>query len=512
MSKFINYCAKNYFLSRKIHLQIIRKESVKYQHHWFRYLSSKGINTVFGNDFGIHKNLSYYDFTQNIPLQDYNSLLPYIENIEKGGQQILTQNSIKWLAKSSGTSDTKSKFIPVSKETLSINNYVSAKDVLTTYCSLFPDTQLFSGRGLLLGGSFQPRPLPSSLPIGDISAILLNYMPALTDLLRASTRKILLCDDWNKKLKLLAQSTYNQNITSLSGVPSWLFMVLKEVLNITHKTYIKEVWQHLELFMHGGVSFAPYKEEYNKLIGHEHTFFMNTYNASEGFFGFQDQKEEEDLLLLTDNAVFYEFIPVNKVGDLNTKAIPLEEVKTRQNYAIIITTASGLWRYVIGDTLMFTSVNPYRFRITGRTTHYINAFGEEVIIDNAEKALSKACEATGSTFADYTAAPHFAEESNPNNCHEWLIEFITAPKDISLFINALDSSLKQLNSDYEAKRTDNLLLSSPIVHQAKQGLFLSWLKTKNKLGGQYKVPRLQNDRKILNELLIMNKKNITFVP
>lgn len=499
--KFINKPVRYFFSSQEKRIHTLREAPSQMQEKWFRYLIAHGADTVFGKGHGLTKDASYNDFRKAIPLQNYPSLTPYIERVIKGESNVLWDTKIKFLAKSSGTTDSKSKFIPVSNESLKYNNYLAAMDSLTFYCNFFPENNFFSGKALALGGSFQKMPPDSPVKIGDVSAILLDEMPRLGDFLKASNREVLLHDDWNVKLGLLAKTSYKQNVTSLSGVPSWILLVLKEVLRISGKSNIFEVWPNLEVFFHGGVSFAPYVEEYKKIIPEGRLFYMNMYNASEGFFGFQDQKEKDDLILLTDHGIFYEFIPMNEVGVLNQDPVSLEEVQTGVNYALVITTTAGLWRYVIGDTVMFTSTSPYRFKITGRTMHYINAFGEELVVDNADKALKKACEKTGASFSDYTAAPVFLESEQNKACHEWLIEFITLPSDMDEFVRILDSSLKELNSDYEAKRTGDLILKLPMVHIAPQDTFLKWLDRKNHLGGQHKVPRLQNDRRIIEELL-----------
>jgi hypothetical protein len=373
--------------------------------------------------------------------------------------------------------------------------------VLTFYCNLFPETELFTGKGITLGGSRQSLKGKTTLQCGDISAVLMENMPVLSEILKAPAKEILLEPDWNKKLPLIAAHTAKENITSLSGVPSWMLLVMKQLLLITGKQYVHEVWPNLELYMHGGVAFAPYKEEYKQLFVKGNVFFMNVYNASEGFFGFQDQQYSDDLLLLTDHAVFYEFIESIESDSDNKKVIPLSDVELGKNYAIVITTAAGLWRYQIGDVIRFTSLNPYRFKIVGRTTQYINVFGEELIVDNADKALAAACQTTQAVVSEYTAAPVYLNCETQTACHEWIIEFIQLPANMAHFTEILDQELKKVNSDYEAKRSQNLMLQEPYIHAVPQGTFLKWLALHNKLGGQYKVPRLQNDRQLLEEIL-----------
>lgn len=499
-----NLLLRSYFLLRKERVENTRQNPIQNQNKWFKYLLKHGNNTVFCQTFDINKETPYSIFSKNIPLQNYNTLSPYIEKVMRGEQNVLWDTPIRWMAKSSGTTESKSKFIPVSRESLWINNYRCAQDSLTCYSLLFPKNRFFSGKSLALGGCFQEKSENAMVEIGDISAILLKNMPEIGDLLKASHRKILLHNDWNEKLPLLAESTVRQNVTSISGVPSWMLLVLKEVLKISGKEHIKEVWPNLELFFHGGVSFDPYREEYNKMIPDGSIFYMNMYNASEGFFGFQDQIDSDEMLLLTDCGVFFEFIPMDEVGVIGQQAIPLEDVKIGQNYAVVINTPAGLWRYIIGDTVKFSSVSPYRFKITGRTMHYINAFGEELIVDNADKALRWACEQTGASFTDYTAAPVFLEKENSEAGHEWIIEFSKEPEDLQYFAKLLDEKLQSLNSDYETKRTGELILNMPKIHSAKQGTFIRWLETRGHLGGQHKVPRLQNDRKIIEQLLESN--------
>lgn len=499
--QIFNLPIRTYFSLRSDRLRILHEEQCATQAKWLSYLLTNGEKTQFGREHGLHSKMSYTDFANHVPLQTYNSLFPYIERIIRGEDYILWNNKINWVAKSSGTTAARSKFIPVSMESLKFNNYMAARDNLTGYCALFPDTNMFAGKGITLGGSFQEASPDFKVKCGDVSAILMDNMPVIGDFLKAPGREILLQENWHKKLKLIAQNTVNENITSISGVPSWMLLVLKEVLNLTNKKHILEVWENFEVYFHGGVAFAPYKEEFQKLFPLEKVFYLNVYNASEGFFGFQLQKENDDLILLTDHAVFYEFVPaVTSSVPREKKAIPLSEVEIGQNYAMIITTAAGLWRYEIGDTIQFTSKNPYKFKITGRTTQYINTFGEELIVDNADQAIEAACRQTDAIFAEYSAAPIFFGGEKQYAAHEWLIEFLKQPADIQQFTQILDQTLKQLNSDYEAKRTGNLMLREPQIKIAPQGTFMRWLERKNKLGGQHKVPRLQNDRKIMEEI------------
>jgi len=497
--QFLNAPIRAYFGLREERIVSLYEHALETQEKWFTFLIRNGLKTKFGHDFGFTPNMSYEAFQRNVPIQNYNALYPYIERIIKGEDDVLWNSKVEWVAKSSGTTQAKSKYIPVTNDSLKLNNYLSAKDSLTFYIELFPETELFAGKGITLGGSIQNMETETKIKCGDISAVLMENMPAIGEYLKAPNKDVLLNDNWNTKLHLIAEHTVNENITSISGVPSWMLLVLKEVLKISGKSKIEEVWPNLELFFHGGVAFHPYREEYNKLLSHS-VFFMNMYNASEGFFGLQDQRFCDDLLLLTDNGVFYEFLEIDEMGVTKKQAIPLQEVKLHQQYALVMTTPAGLWRYEIGDTIMFTSLRPYRFQITGRTTHYINAFGEELIMDNANKAIAEACRQTDAILTEFTAAPVFLKTNQSEGRHQWLIEFSKQPDDIEKFRIVLDQTLKSLNSDYEAKRTGNLLLDAPEIIIAAEGTFMKWLTEKNKLGGQYKVPRLQNDRKLMEEM------------
>jgi len=497
----LNLAIRGYFSIRDERIVALYENQLQTQANWFYYMLKNGAKTTYGKAFGLHDALSYEQFREHLPIQNYTTLWPYIQRVIEGERSVLWPTKIGWVAKSSGTTSAQSKYLPVSDESLKLNNYLAAQDVLTFYCNLFPETEMFEGKGITLGGSKQLLEGKAVVQCGDISAILMENMPVLGEILKAPAKEILLEPDWNKKLPQIAAHTVKENITSISGVPSWMLLVMKELLNITGKQYIHEIWPNLELYMHGGVAFAPYKDEYKQLFAKGDVFFMNVYNASEGFFGFQDQRSSEDLLLMTDHAVFYEFIELEEAGSNSKKAISLSEVELYKNYAILITTAAGLWRYEIGDTIRFTSLNPYRFKIVGRTTQYINCFGEELIVDNADKALAIACEATQAVVAEYTAAPVYLNSKTKTACHEWIIEFTKPPTDIAQFTDILDQALKKVNSDYEAKRSLNLMLQKPYLHIAPQGTFLKWLASHNKLGGQYKVPRLQNERIILEEIL-----------
>ncbi|HEY4798201.1 MAG TPA: GH3 auxin-responsive promoter family protein, partial [Bacteroidia bacterium] len=440
-------------------------------------------------------------FSNRVPLQDYESIKPYIERIRRGEQNVLWNSEIKWFAKSSGTTSDKSKFIPVSSESLEECHFKGGKDMVAIYCNNYPETELFTGKNLALGGSHYTDNFDDYQSYhGDVSAILMQHLPLWAEFLRAPELSIALLSNFEEKLDKMARATMKENVTSIAGVPSWMNVLLKHILGISGKKNIKEVWPNLEVYFHGGVNFSPYKENFKQMFGKGNVHHVELYNASEGFFGLQDQRKSSELLLMLDYGIYYEFIPADEVNSENEKTIPLHEVKTGYNYEIVISTNGGLWRYRLGDTIKFTSTNPYRFRITGRTKHFLNAFGEEVIIDNTEKALKIACEKTNALVKEYTVAPVFME-NDQSGAHEWLIEFERKPDDLNYFTEVLDNALKSLNSDYEAKRFNNFVLRLPLVRAMKEGTFYNWLKKKNKLGGQNKIPRLSSDRRYVEEII-----------
>jgi hypothetical protein len=446
---------------------------------------------------------NYEAFSERLPIVSYEEIEPQIERSRMGEQNIFWPTHVKWFAKSSGTTNAKSKFIPVSSEALEDCHYKSGKDLLCLYLNNNENSQLFNGKSLRLGGSKELYKNNGTF-FGDLSAILIDNMPFWAELSSTPSNKVSLMSDWETKMQAIIQESILENVTSLAGVPSWMLVLLNRVLEETGKNHLFEVWENLEVYFHGGVSFVPYAEQYHKLLPRKQFKFYEIYNASEGFFAIQDRNNADDLLLMLDYGIFYEFIPMDLYGTEAQKCIPLWEVETNTNYAIIITTNAGLWRYKIGDTVRFTSTNPYRIRITGRTKHHINAFGEELIIENAEEALKSICIKTGAEIMDYTAAPIFMS-GKEKGAHEWIIEFRKEPEDIEYFTEFLDNALKSLNSDYEAKRYNNMTLKMPKVHVARTDLFYDWLKLKGKLGGQHKIPRLSNERIYIDELLQMNK-------
>ncbi len=490
----------SWFLKKRIH-QI--ELFMKYPNDVQEELLLRLINTAKNTEFGIKKEFTtihkYTDFRKKVPIQQYETFEPFIERSRKGTQNLFWPTPIKWFAKSSGTTNAKSKFIPVSDDALEYCHLKAGKDMLCLYINNNPKTQLFTGKGLRLGGSSEVYQDNGS-HFGDLSAIITENLPFWADFSSAPSQQVALMAEWETKMEAIVNETINENITSLVGVPSWMLVLLNRVLEKTGKENILEVWPNLEVYFHGGVNFNPYREQYKKLIPKADFNYYEIYNASEGFFAIQDRQGSKELLLMLDYGIFYEFIPMEHYKGEDSTAIPLSEVKKGINYAILITTNGGLWRYLIGDTVKFTATDPYRIKITGRTKHHINVFGEELIIENAEEALRTACEKTNAIISDYTVGPIFMEGKEKGG-HEWIIEFTKEPKVMAKFTEILDEALKGINSDYEAKRYLNMTLMLPLVHKAKKGLFYSWLKKKGKLGGQHKVPRLSNSRAFVEELL-----------
>ena len=471
------------------------------QRNVLQHLVTQAQYTEFGRKYKFSRLFTVKDFKERIPIHEYDDLKPYIQRMMAGEENILWNTPINWFAKSSGTTSDKSKFISISEESLKDIHFKASKDVLTNYYKNFPDSDLLTGKSLVVGGSHQVNSLDEDIQYGDLSAVLMQNTPFWGNWIRTPELSIALLDEWESKIEQLAKSTIDENVTSLAGVPTWTIILIKKILEISGKKTLKEVWPNLELYMHGGVSFTPYRDQINQLIGTPINY-LEMYNASEGFFAAQNMPDDEGLLLFTDHGIFYEFLPVEEYGKTNARTIGLKQVELNKNYAPVITTNGGLWRYLLGDTIEFTSLRPFKIKVTGRLKYYMNAFGEEVIIDNADKAIAIASGKTNSVVKDYTAAPVFFTENN-NGAHEWLIEFETPPEDLNLFTLQLDEALKSVNSDYEAKRYKNIALRLPIVHSLKENTFNKWLKSKGKLGGQHKVPRLSNERKMIEEILLI---------
>lgn len=493
----------SWFLKKRFHqIELFLKYPIDVQNELLEHLLHTAKNTEIGKQYDFVSISTYREFAERVPVTSYEDNHLQIERARKGESNIFWPTPIKWFAKSSGTTNSKSKFIPVSSASLEHCHYAASKDLLCMYLNNNPDANLFLGKSLRLGGSKELYKENATV-YGDLSAILIDNMPFWAEYSSTPNNEVSLMADWELKMQAIVDQTIQENVTSLAGVPSWMLVLLNNVLESTGKSNLFEIWPNLEVYFHGGVNFDPYIEQYNAILPKDNFRYYEIYNASEGFFAIQDRNANKELLLMLDYGIFYEFIPMDTYGSASEKIIPLEQVQVAKNYAIVITTNAGLWRYKIGDTVRFTSISPFRIKVTGRTKHHINVFGEELIIENAEMALKQASKHTQCEIMDYTAAPIFME-GREKGAHEWIIEFKTPPKDLSLFTKSLDSALMDVNSDYQAKRFNNITLNMPKVHVARQRLFYDWLKQKNKLGGQHKVPRLSNKRDFIEELLHLN--------
>lgn len=491
----------SWLMKKRFHqIELFMKYPNEVQLDWFKKLIYSAKDTEWGLKYDYKSITKPSQFIDRVPVNDYDGLKPYIDRLRKGEQNILWPDEIKWFAKSSGTTSDKSKFIPVSEDSLEECHFNGGKDLLSIFCNNNPETLIFDGKGLALGGSHHISEFENEAYYGDLSAIIIQNLPFWAQFIRTPNMSIALMDEWESKIEMMVKVTKTENVTSLSGVPSWTLLLLKRILEDTGKKDIHEIWPNLEIFFHGGVSFNPYRDQYNKIIPSSKMKYLETYNASEGFFGIQDRMDSDEMLLMLDYGIYYEFIPIENIEQEQPKAITLSEVEKDKNYALVISTNAGLWRYLIGDTIKFTSLYPFRIKITGRTKNFINAFGEELIIDNAETALDIACKKTGAVINEYTAAPIYINDKE-NAAHEWIIEFSELPGSIEYFNEVFDNALKSVNSDYEAKRYHNMILHEPVIHSVPVGTFYNWLKKRGKLGGQHKVPRLYNERKYVEEIL-----------
>jgi len=487
-------------------MELFMKYPHEVQDEWLKKLVSSARDTEWGKKHEYATIKTNKDFKSRVPIQDYDDIKPYVERLRKGEQNLLWNTDIRWFAKSSGTTSDKSKFIPMSEESLVECHFKGGKDLLSIYCNNHPDTLLFNGKCLALGGSHQINSVSNESFYGDLSAIIMQNLPFWAEFIRTPDLSIALMDNWEEKIEKLVEATIKEDVTNISGVPTWTIVLAKRILEVTGADDLLDVWPNLELFVHGAVSFIPYREQIKQLMPAHKVNYLETYNASEGFFGIQDSNNSDELLLMLDYGIYYEFMPLEELGKEYPNTVQLNDVQRNVNYALVISTNSGLWRYLIGDTIIFTSLNPYRIKITGRTKHFINAFGEELIIDNAEKAIAFACNNTGAIVKEYTAGPiYFSNDENGG--HEWLIEFHKHPEDLNLFSDILDKSLQSLNSDYEAKRFANIALKKPLIKSMPENTFYDWLKSKGRLGGQHKVPRLSNDRKYVDEILAFANDN-----
>lgn len=496
----------SWILKKRIHqIELFLKYPHEVQEELLFSLLKTAENTTVGKkyDFGSIKN--YSTFAERVPVSAYEDLEPMIEQTRRGEQNVFWPSQIKWFAKSSGTTNAKSKFIPVSSEALEDCHYKAGKDLLCLYLNNNEDSQLFTGKSLRLGGSKQIYE-DNNTYFGDLSAILIDNMPIWAEFSSTPSNKVSLMSEWETKIPAIVKETLTENVTSFAGVPSWMLVLMNKILEETGKPTLTEIWPNVEVYFHGGVSFEPYRDQYKKILPKPDFKYYEIYNASEGFFAIQDTNDSNELLLMLDYGIFYEFIPMDTFGTPNQKVVRLADVELNKNYAVVITTNAGLWRYLIGDTVRFTSINPYRIRITGRTKHHINVFGEELMVENTDKAIAKACELTGAEVLDYTVAPIFMQ-GREKGAHEWIVEFGKQPDDVEKFRTVLDETLQSINSDYEAKRYNNMTLNPLVLNVARPKLFYDWLKAQDKLGGQHKIPRLSNERKYLEELKAMQEEN-----
>lgn len=490
----------SWFIRRRVDLINEQKaKPIETQQRMLQYLVDMGSNTEWGKHYKLWEVKNYQDYKNRFPIQDYDTLKPYIERVMDGEQFLLWPTKVNWFAKSSGTTSDKSKFIPVSRESLEDCHFRGGKDAMTLYCYQRPDTKVFTGKGLIMGGSNRVNQLNPDSFYGDVSAVMLQNLPFIAEYFRTPELCIALMDEWEEKIDKMARSTMKDNVTHIGGVPSWTLVLIRKILDLSGETDLKNIWPNLEVFMHGGVSFKPYRDQYAQVLPDGSVNFVETYNASEGFIALQDELGRDDMLLMLDYGTFYEFIPIEHAHEENPDTISLEDIEIGKQYAMVVTTNAGLWRYKIGDTVRFTTTYPFRIQISGRVKHFINAFGEEVVVDNTDKALADACAQHNAQVREYTAAPEFIGEGR--GYHKWLIEFERTPDSLDAFSRTLDESLQKLNSDYEAKRYKNMVLKPLQLTIVPEGTFYNWLKRKGKLGGQHKVPRLSNEDEYIAEIL-----------
>lgn len=500
MFSLLNKLGIEYFRRRIERVESFRSAPHQTQERQFEELIHKGKSTVWGREHGYETIRNPEQFRRQVPVSTYEDFFPYIERVLKGEQQVIWPTPIRSFSKSSGTTNDRSKYIPISDENLQKCHYDCGKDMLAIYVDLYPESELFTGKGLSVGGSLQKNPYNPKTYCGDISALIMKNLPFWAEWLRTPSLEVALMDDWEEKITAMARHAMKEDVRSIQGVPTWTIFLIKKILELSQKDNILEVWPELELFVHGAVNFDPYRQLFRQLIPRPDMHYLEVYNASEGFFGIQDRRDSGDMLLTLDNGVYYEFIPAEEWERDHPKAIGLDQVELDKNYAMLISTNAGLWRYNIGDTIKFTHLNPFRIRITGRTKHFLNAFGEEVVVENAETALTAAAEHTEARITNFTAAPIFIKTGEKGG-HEWVIEFDTAPRELDRFTQKLDEELRRINSDYDAKRSYDIALLRPVVHAVPKGTFYRWMKSRGKLGGQNKVPRLSNDRRYVEGVL-----------
>ena len=494
---------RSHFLGRlQQHLRYIDHADAVQQGELVRLIEKAALTRI-GRKYDFSSIRTYRQFASTLPLYSYEDLQPHIMRMVNGAKDELWPGGCYNFAQSSGTSDGRSKYIPITRECFKWNHYQGSSDVVSHYLNLNPGSRIFSGKAFILGGSFANNlQLPRGVRVGDLSANLIENMNPLANLLRIPNRQVALMEDWREKLPRLVEASIGEDVTNLSGVPSWFLTVIREVLKKTGRSSIHEVWPHLEVFFHGGIAFEPYRQQYEEICDMDKMHFLDTYNASEGFFAVQSDWESEAMLLLLDVGVFYEFLPVEDCDSETPEVYPIWEIEAGRTYELIITAANGLWRYRLGDTVTIKQLNPVKITIAGRTRSFINAFGEELMVHNADHAISWASQETGAKVLNYTAAPVYSVNGQ-RGYHQWLIEFALEPQDKARFMQLLDQHLREVNSDYDAKRSGDIFLAPPELVVAPQGLFDRWLASTGKLGGQRKVPRLNNNRTIIDQMLAL---------
>lgn len=502
MHLFIEYCLKKFFQSRIPFISYWKRNALYHQRNILKRNISLAQNTHYGKKYKFSNIKNITDFQNQVPVVIYEDIAPFINEMLQGKENILWKGKIPYFSKSSGTTNDISKYIPVSHSSLHDNNYKAGKDVYSFFFKRYPKSKLFHNYGAVfsLGGSYVTNEL--GIKIGDVSALLLSELPSWAERYREPSPDIALMSKWKEKLPAMITNTVDKNITHILGVPTW-FISMFEKMKETHSyVTLRDIWPNLELFIHGAVAFGPYRALFQELLPFKDMKYLEVYNASEGFFAIQDTDHQGEMILLTHHGIFYEFIPMKTHGTKEALAVDLSKVEIGIDYALIITTNAGLWRYDIGDTICFTSLNPYRIKITGRTKHHINVFGEELMVGNADTALLEVCEKTGVIIEHYSVGPIFMNQQG-KGAHEWVIEFRRPPKDNKEFALLLDKQLCNLNSDYAAKRQDNIALQPLVLKVAPKGTFLKWMEQRNKLGGQYKVPKLSQERKYIEELIAL---------
>jgi hypothetical protein len=494
----------SWILQKRIHdIELYKKFPHQVQYECFINLLQMAEDTEWGQRYDYKSISSIEEYRKRVPIHSYHNLEPYFTRVRKGEKDVLWPGDIKWFAKSSGTTSSKSKFIPVSEEALNDCHYKGGKDLLAVYYDTYPDSEFLSGKTVGIAGSTELDEY-GEVYTGDLSAIIMSNLPMWAHFTKVPNLSIVVMNEWKEKLEKIVEHSITEDIRSMSGVPSWMLVILRRALEVSGKKNIKELWPNFELIVHGGVSFEPYRKQFVDICGPD-VNYQEVYNASEGFIAMQDDFDRDDMLLMLGYGIFYEFLPLSELHKNDPQAIDLQDVIIGETYALVISTNAGLWRYLIGDTVVFTSTNPYRIKINGRTKSFINSVGEELVVENADKALLHACQHTGAVISEYTAAPIYFE-TGKKAAHEWFIEFDKEPADIEVFGEYLDNALKMNNSDYEAKRYNNMILTKPIIHNLAQGSFIKWLDKNNRLGGQYKVPRLSNNRDIVEDLMATLEK------